>query len=155
MQEKRDYKFVLPDGSEHFEEAVWNAACANNSSAVYDAIGRAVRKSGVKTTRKNPQPLCVKIYRLEIVDGKVKAHYNGTFNVTPPFIQLTEEEYNSELTELLKPLPSEFRSFVSSTAWNDGHSSGYEEVLSIAGSLVSDLKPAIDLFREKMIKDLQ
>lgn len=56
--------------------------------------------------------------------------------------------------EMLKEIPVEFHSVLAWMAYDRGHSAGEEEVLSILGSLVDDLKPAIDNFKKRM-KELE
>jgi len=71
------------------------------------------------------------------------------FQPIPP--RMTSEEFNVKQDELLSELPEEFRSFVSSYAYDHGHSAGYEEVIGIMSGLVSDLKEPIRKFQEGLI----
>lgn len=55
-------------------------------------------------------------------------------------------QYYREMAALLDPVPQQFHGFIESYAYDRGHSAGYEEVLNIAGGLVSDLLPAIKAY---------
>lgn len=61
----------------------------------------------------------------------------------------TEEEY------ILKDIPIQFHSVLSQMAYEKGHHAGESECMSILRELVYDLKPAIDKFREDLIKELR
>lgn len=60
---------------------------------------------------------------------------------------MTGDEYSAKLEKALEGLPPEFAQFVRGNAYERGHSAGYEEVLGIAQSLASDLKPVIEQYR--------
>jgi len=53
---------------------------------------------------------------------------------------MNQEQFNAEEKVILEELPEKFRSFVSSYAWDRGHSAGFEEVLSYERDLVERLK---------------
>lgn len=61
---------------------------------------------------------------------------------------MTEEEFTLKQELLLVELPDQFRNFVVQKAWQDGHSCGYDEVLSIVQNLVAGLVPAVETYRE-------
>lgn len=52
---------------------------------------------------------------------------------------MTAEQFATETSRILSPLPPEFRGFVAGYAWEHGHSSGYDEVLLITRALTDDL----------------
>jgi hypothetical protein len=62
------------------------------------------------------------------------------------------EELTRKETELLAVLPEEFRSTLSSMAYDRGHSAGLEEVVSILDQLVYDLTPAIMAYTNRLTK---
>jgi len=51
---------------------------------------------------------------------------------------MTPEEFAQKEKELLGRVPPEFRSYFSYEAYEEGHSGGYEEVLSHLKGMVSD-----------------
>lgn len=52
---------------------------------------------------------------------------------------------------ILRDIPQEFKSFISKTAWDRGHSAGEDEVNQIAAELADDLLPAINSFRKRFV----
>lgn len=62
----------------------------------------------------------------------------------------TPEEYETERQEILKRVPEEFRGVLGWMAYDRGHSSGYDEVLMILDSLVSDLEKPIKDFENRI-----
>lgn len=67
---------------------------------------------------------------------------------------MTEAEFNEAELELLSPLPPEFRSVVSSMAYERGHSYGMEEVLLMVQDIVGDLLPAIQVYKKNITLDV-
>jgi hypothetical protein len=136
------YVAILPDGTEFFGEN-------NEKNQFFKATGleniceQAVRKAKLTTPRKEPKPVKVELLRLEINEGKLVRVPVGTYNIIPSKERMTDEEYETELSEMLETIPEAFRKFVRTKAYDDGHSSGLEECLNIAESLVSDLIPCI------------
>lgn len=57
----------------------------------------------------------------------------------------------SDRISLLKDIPKEFHGPLEYIAYQQGHSCGESEVLSILGDLVENLKPAIDAFTIRML----
>jgi len=55
---------------------------------------------------------------------------------------MTSEEFNKQQDEILAQLPEALRGYFSYSAYEQGHSSGYEEVLNILRGEVSDFLPA-------------
>lgn len=60
---------------------------------------------------------------------------------------MTPEEFNKQETELLNKVPQEFRGWLSYYAYEQGHSAGYEEVLSYLRELIYELVPAMNKFK--------
>ena len=67
--------------------------------------------------------------------------------VSAPRQRMNSEDFTKKMDEILAEIPTAFREFVSSQAWDRGHSSGFEEVCSIAQDLTDSLKPAIKAYR--------
>lgn len=65
---------------------------------------------------------------------------------------MTTEEFCNKQAELLNRLPMEFRDRVSYQAWESGHSSGYEEVLSQLVDLVDMLVEPISKYTANLKK---
>jgi len=59
---------------------------------------------------------------------------------------LFEQKQEKSLAEI----PEEFRSFVRTHAWEQGHSCGYQEVLNYVEDMVWSLKPAIEKFQKRV-----
>jgi hypothetical protein len=71
------------------------------------------------------------------------------FKPFPP--KMVSSEYEIKREEVLKDIPIEFHNFLGNTAWDMGHASGYEEVLSILSNLVADIKESIDEFKSRLV----
>ena len=61
--------------------------------------------------------------------------------------RISEEQYYLEM------VPEEFRGVLSWMAYDRSHAYGEQETLNTLNSLCTDLKPAIDAFRQKVIAD--
>jgi hypothetical protein len=61
------------------------------------------------------------------------------------------QEFDRRKTEILDGIPTQFHSFIMQYAWDQGHSSGEFEVLSIMQDLVSGLKGPI----QKLVNKIQ
>jgi hypothetical protein len=112
---------------------------------------KAACKLGYKSKYGENLQMNVPVYNLTIVNGKIQRALISTTTVTLQQERPTEEQFEAELTQILNELPTAFRGFVSSKAWEYGHSSGYEEVLNYARDLVYDLKPCIHEFSKPII----
>jgi hypothetical protein len=147
LKEEKMFHYVakiVTTGTEWYED----------SNQVLDAkllAHTAIQKAKITTSRFNPKPYAVEVCKLIIKLGNVEKSLIGTVDVTPPFAPMTDMEYKSEMAKILLDVPASFRGFVEQDAWDRGHSSGYEEVINIASSLVADLKPAIKAFEKELI----
>lgn len=112
---------------------------------------QAVEKSGLKSPYKQEQFINVEIHQLVIKDGVLQKNFRTNCSVKIPQERINNSQYEQELEELLNKIPEEFRSFVSRMSWEDGHSAGLEEVLSIADDLVDGLLPCIEKFKKSLI----
>ena len=110
---------------------------------VREAAENAVRKSGVKTKRSNPTAVNVAVSSLTIKNGQLQRNKLGDISVMPPLERMTQEEFGTEQDNLLKTMPVELHDFLRSYAWDQGHSSGYEEVINILEELVTRMKPGL------------
>ena len=146
MENKKSLVIILPDGTEHFCEAD-----IGRFKNYHNVATDVVYKAGLTTSHDNPQRAIVKVYELTIVNGEIKRNFIKTCDVELPFAKLTEAEYEAKLEYILVWLPPAFRSFVSSQAWERGHSGGYEEVLLIADDLTDGLKVAIMEYERQKI----
>lgn len=144
--EKRSYVAVLPNGQEFFA-----TDDARNSKAVTEDAVRRIYEG--TTSRTNPQYLDVELFVLEIANGQQTRRKIATHKVLPPYASMTSEEFNEIQDELLNELPDEFQSYVTQTAWERGHSSGYEEVLGYVRDLVVDLAPVVQKYRTRILAE--
>ncbi len=148
---KHQYVAVLPDGTEFFGEAEDGSSLLSGSPE--NVCEQAVRKAGLTTPRANPQKVKVGLFRLEIKEGKLERRPCGTKEVMPYLERMTEDEYATEMMDILGPLPEAFRQFVRSQAYDRGHSAGYEEVISIASDLASELLPCCKEYATQLHHD--
>lgn len=114
---------------------------------------KAVVDSGYTTPRGNPTTVKVILYRLNIEKGKLVRNQVVTHQVSLPFASLTSEQYNAELDKILDSVPEAFRRFISSSAYERGHSAGYEEVLMIAQGLATELEDPIKEFKKQVLEE--
>lgn len=110
----------------------------------------ALRQAGIVQERDQQQAVAVEIYSLTLQGGRVQRQLLRTLVLQPPVKPRTAEEFHREESELLAKLPEAFRGMVGHSAWERGHSSGYDEVLLIANELVYDLLPAIKTYAETL-----
>ena len=112
----------------------------------------AVRDSGVKNTRKDPdRTVPVDLAILTIDKGKLVRTQITTYSIPPSLERMTEEEYNQEWKELLEDIPPEFHSFIQTDCYDRGHSAGYEEVINYAHEMVYNIKGPIKNFEKRLI----
>jgi hypothetical protein len=109
-----------------------------------------VRKAGLTTPRANRQKVKVGLFQLVIRDGKLDRRPCGTKEVMPFLERMTEAEYDSEILLELRQLPEAFHSFVRNHAYEHGHSSGFEEMTSIANELISNLVPCVKEYKTQI-----
>jgi hypothetical protein len=64
-----------------------------------------------------------------------------------PQEQKAADDFNKQQDQILEQLPLEFHSFVHTYAWEQGHSSGYNEVLNIEEELIYHLTRAIEKYK--------
>jgi hypothetical protein len=147
MKDFHEYCAITPDGKEHFGEVQENQRFGRDfTNLAYDAL----QKHGYNTHRNKREKIKVKIVGLRLVSGKTERQDVTTVEVEPPIRRMTKVEYEDELTCLLTQLPEEFQGMVSSKGWEDGHSSGYEEVLSVVDTLIGELKPCIEKYTKRV-----
>ena len=65
------------------------------------------------------------------------------------------KKFHEQQDEILKNIPVEFANALRDIAWEQGHSSGYSEVLMIVGDLVYRLKPAIAAYKARIAKEVK
>lgn len=63
--------------------------------------------------------------------------------------------YATQMEYELRKLPKEFKAYVSQEAWDQCHSSGEEETLSIARSMAWDLEPIISEYTQRIILEIR
>lgn len=144
MDAEKYYIFIMPDGL-RIPMAVRESQLGRNSvrHKIQTVAADAVRKAGLKTSWKNPQPIEVKVLEQRIVEGVLKEEVKKSVSVTPPVECMTQSEYNEESKKIVENLPAPMQAFVLSWAWEYGHASGFEEVISIARELTDQLAVAL------------
>jgi hypothetical protein len=149
--ETRNYVAVLPDGTEHaFELSSYGRDRGFNKHDFESKIGDILSRAGLKTPRKEPQAVKVKCFRLSIKGKDLERTPAGNYEVTPPRERMTEAEFNEEQADLLKRAPEEFHSALSHKAWEDGHSSGYEEVILVLDNLIDWLEAPLKAYTDRI-----
>jgi hypothetical protein len=143
------YVAVLPDGAEYFEDT------KQGNVTLYDIGERAVRNAKITATRSNPQSVDVVIKELIIKNGEMTRSSGMQFSITPPLERMTEEEFQAEMTEILKDIPLEFSGFISHSSWEQGHSAGREEVASIAREMAGELIQPIKAYARRIKKEFE
>lgn len=134
---------MLPNGTEHYEEITPSGFRGFTSHDYQRVCENAVRAAGLTTPRLCPATVQVSLFSLEIAGGKLIRRAMGQFPTMPTCTRMTDVEYAAEMRETLATIPESFRSYVESKSYEDGHSSGYEEVIGIARCMVADLAPCI------------
>lgn len=109
-----------------------------------------VYQSGIKAPRNNPRAVTVRVNKLEIEKGKLVRKYISEYVIDVPLERMNESDFENEMGKLLDGLPPEFHPFIRTVSWDDGHSAGFEEVVSIATRLTEELKPCIYNYRKKL-----
>ena len=61
-----------------------------------------------------------------------------------------ESHFNGKMHEILSAVPEEFRDALGHRAWEEGHSSGFDEVLNCLSGLVDELSEPIRRFEERV-----
>ena len=140
---------LILNGKERFIELKSPDRWETRSSQLTRSCDNLVRDMKLCTPRKNPSSVIVKIFQLEIVNGELKRRFCADKTVQLPSEDMTESEYNEELADAVKELPEPFQRYVCNLAYDDGHSAGYEEVVSIAERMATELLPVIKEY-EKM-----
>lgn len=64
---------------------------------------------------------------------------------------MTEKKFVLAEEKLLAEIPQEFRLFVSAKAYEDGHSSGFQEILGCVQDLVAGLKEPCKQFEKRIL----
>lgn len=115
------------------------------------AAEQAVKDSGLKTKRSDPQRLDVEVYAvsIEIVkkDGKkdfqiIKKHLHG-YSILPEIERMTEAEYIVEVETALAGIPDEFHNYVKGKAWEGIAKNDYEIAVERTEKLAMELQPSI------------
>lgn len=145
------YYVILPDGQEFAKEI--NKDCSSYDTPIQDFIDCTVRNSGLRTSRKNPQKIEVRVEKTVVSDGKVKRVPTFKLQVMPPLARMTEDEYLEAMKEAVSDLPKEFADYVTSEAYDRGHSAGYEEVVSIASGMAYTLLPVVKAFVARLLTE--
>ena len=135
------YIAVLPDGTEYSEE--WTKHGYPLSDRSRSQCEDAVRRFKLTTSRKNPQRIEVKLFKMEVKDGEVKRVPQGSFDVLPYLEPMTYTEFDDELNEELEKIPLEFHIFVRNFTNEHAPESNYDSQFNFAKQIISELKPCI------------
>lgn len=124
-----NYVVVLePQGKELYVDC--NIERANNLDLLpsYSKIvEKALTESEMRTSPLNPEYATGSLCQLFLSKGKITRIHLIDFEQQFPFRPLNEQEYANETKRVLSELPEEFQSYVSKSAWDRGHSSGFRK----------------------------
>jgi len=128
-------------GSEKFFEA--NPSEKDwSSNSVKSEVQSIVSKSGMTTSRKNPETINITVESLATKDGKITRSTYRTFTIQIPIAPMTKAEFETEWDALLAILPKEFQSAVAALVY--GTADGYESRMEGLLNCVQLLTPAIE-----------
>ncbi len=146
---------ILPDGTEQFEDVIPLKGSRLHHTEYQSFAERAVSKAGLTTSRSNPTAVEVRVHQVTLQKGQAIRSPGSVLKVIPPLDRMTDVEFNEEMVALLRQLPEEFWPFIRGWSDDHGHSSGMEEVVSIAEDLVANLRPAIFKFTQRLTAELK
>ena len=135
MVDKQVYVVVFPDGTEFWDTV--------RSGELDGLVRGAVRGSGLKTSRSDPQTIRLEIFEVTFVEGKPVRKLVASREAELPRLPMTSEEYGEAITALLKVLPQEFHGYVGYQTYERAHASGYEEMLAVAADIINGLQPSV------------
>jgi hypothetical protein len=151
MEDKKQYVATLPNGMESYHEVSTTEVRSDKRGAIARIATEAVARAGIRQPRNvESAPIYVKVCALNIRQGTLVRQEASVVCIHPPLEPMTEEDYSRDLAEALSNLPPEFAEYVSGKAYEDGHSAGYEEVVSMARSMASSLKIAVDKYNKRL-----
>lgn len=150
------YVSVLPDGTEHFDEIPDTKQARRTffTKSPEDIAKYVVRRSGKTTPRSVRADMLVKMFRLETENGELKRIPVGGFVIPMQLAEMTQEEHDQKLAEVVVDLPHEFRELVGDHAYDHGHSSGLEECISIAQDIAGKLAICVDKYKTRLTSEL-
>jgi len=119
----------------------------DESKDVIDVVkDKILYNNELRVDRGMDQTIRVQIYNLTYANGKPQKILEHASYMPVGVKPRTVDEYNSDLKKILETLPIEFRGYVSSSSYEEGHSSGYDEIINLAQSMAEDLNKAIDAY---------
>ena len=101
---------------------------------------RILKHLGLMSKYESDVKIKFHVNALRAEDGCLVHRYIKDIEYRVPSIIRDESEYNRILASVIQDLDPKIAEYVTSEAWSRGHSSGYEEVISIAKSMVSSLE---------------
>lgn len=116
-----------------------------------DRLARdAIYQSGIKTPRNNPIKTRVNLFSVKLVKGQAVRTPAGYKNVDVPLLRMTNEDFETAQSEALANIPLEFHAAFRQIAWDEGHSAGYEEVVSILDRLIDHFDLPIKQYTKRI-----
>lgn len=149
VREKREYVAVLPNSEETIVSTTEEDMKRHDWRQLADEALRKLEKTTSPLLR---ETIKVNFFRLVIENGKIKRIPAGSVDTSIPCRDYTNHEFERTQNELLAELPSQFHSYVSSEAWDRGHSSGFGEVIQHIRQMVDGLKPVIEKYTDDILK---
>jgi len=138
-----NYRVTLPTGD------VFHLSVTSHPAETDYRLEEAIREKLTELGQQEPYEfqsenpkLVVRVQSLKLQgDQIVPAGPIRDFPVHRVFARPTGEQFSEIQKTLLQGLPPTIASFISSKAYADGHSAGYEEVLSHVLSLRAEMEP--------------
>ncbi len=125
-----------------------NSRFHNGSYEHENFASRAIYDSNLKSPYGEKKQVEVQVFDLSYKDGKPESTLYKTYTITLPEGLPSEEQFTAAQDKILSGVPEEFRSFISTKSWEDGHSAGYSEVLMCCQDLVDELRPCIEEYKK-------
>lgn len=150
MAFKRPYVAKFKDHKGEDQEVSFEAK-PDSRQAICSALAEAARLK-VERTR-DRQNITAGVYELRVVAGRLAPVFLRNEIVPIAARSTTEEEFLQEETQLAEELPEAFRACIRRWAWDLGHASGYDEVLTYLRDMISSFKPCIEEYTEQIRKE--
>ena len=150
MRVKTETATYVAQYKKHSYASVFDPCSRTIKTDLRELATKVIQKSGETQGRKETIVVEVPIMKQTIKDGQIHLHRINMMEITLPRRSMTVEDYVAEMDDILGDLPEEFAGFVSSQAYDRGHSSGYEECISIAKDLADSIGKVLSAYLARL-----
>lgn len=154
MTEKHSYMAVMPQGDDFFFDIPAEVDRDNRQYRIINAVREEFSRRGELADVGEPRSVKVRCWRLIVCRGQIQKEIYFDIDVPLYFKRMTEAQFNVQQAELLTRIPTVFHGPVSSLAWEDGHSAGYEEVILYVSKYVDWLSPPLNAYAKELKNDV-